>query len=132
MEKLYQIARDAHAITGQSALARAMVESPQTVKNWESRGISKNGAIKAQALFGCNANELLSTTKEVHLPNRHLAAEPIEATYVLQKKNKWVLAALEIMQDLDEGQKQAMVARMREFKQYLGPPRDGQALSMAG
>lgn len=43
----------------------------------------------------------------------------------------WTQAALGIMRDLDEGQRQAMVAKMREYKQYLGPPRNGQALSMA-
>lgn len=40
----------------------------------------------------------------------------------------WTLAAIDIMQKLDMGQRQAMVARMREFQQFLDPPRFGQAL----
>lgn len=46
-------------------------------------------------------------------------------------QDQWTLAAMGIMQELDAGQRQAMVAKMREFRQFLGPPRDGQALSMA-
>lgn len=46
--------------------------------------------------------------------------------------DEWTLAAIALMRELDMGQRQAMVAKMREFKQFLGPPRDGQALSMAG
>lgn len=59
MIRLYQAAKEAANITGQSALARALDESPQTVKNWESRGLSKRGALKAQELFGVMATDLL-------------------------------------------------------------------------
>lgn len=59
-ERLYQAAHHLRATTGQSAVARLLNESPQTVKNWESRGISKAGAIKAQAEIGCSASWLLS------------------------------------------------------------------------
>lgn len=34
----------------------------------------------------------------------------------------WTLAAIEILQKLDLGQRQAMVARMREYQQFLDPP----------
>lgn len=47
-------------------------------------------------------------------------------------QDPWIDAALQILRDLDQGQRQAMVAKMREFRQYLGPPRDGQTLSVAG
>lgn len=46
--------------------------------------------------------------------------------------DEWTLAAITLMQELDPGQRQAMVAKMREFRQFLGPPRDGQALQVAG
>lgn len=131
MVKLYRIADDTLKIKGQSAVARALSESPQTVKNWETRGISKGGAMKAQAVFGCNANELLQTQAEIMLVNTHVAKEPAPPSYLQPRPDKWTGAAIEIMQTLDEAQKQAMVARMREFKQFLDPPRDGQALSVA-
>lgn len=47
-------------------------------------------------------------------------------------QDPWIAAAIQILRELDPGQRQAMVAKMREFRQYLGPPRDGQALSVAG
>lgn len=42
--------------------------------------------------------------------------------------DKLTTAAIEIMQSLDAAQKFAMLAKMREFKQHLDPPRVGQAL----
>lgn len=60
MARLYQFVAEAHQLSGQSALARKLGETPQTVKNWEgTRGISEGGALKAQLMFGCNANWLL-------------------------------------------------------------------------
>jgi len=132
MVKLYDAAKNSRGVVGQSAVARALVESPQTVKNWEQRGISKGGAVKAQAVFGCNANELLDTRSETGVVSVLVAGELERPPYGSARSNKWTAAAIEIMQELDDAQKQAMVARMREFRQYLGPPRSGQALSMAG
>lgn len=80
MVRLYEIAANHRdKVKGQSALARALNESPQTVKNWETRGISKGGAIKAQATFGCDATELLTLnfdeTLEQAFQNRELVAK---------------------------------------------------------
>ena len=47
-------------------------------------------------------------------------------------QDPWIAAAVQLLRELDPGQRQAMVAKMREFRQYLGPPRNGQALSVAG
>ncbi len=58
MSRLYQAVERLTGVKGQSAVARAMNESPQVLKNWESRGISSNGLIKAQELFGINPNWL--------------------------------------------------------------------------
>lgn len=74
MERLYQFVDESCQLSGQSALARRMDESPQTVKNWETRGISEGGALKAQHLFGCNANWLLGTSKETKAPSVPSAA----------------------------------------------------------
>lgn len=58
-------AANPRAKIGQSALARRLNESPQTVKNWEARGISQRGAQRAQAAFGVNATWLLNGTGPV-------------------------------------------------------------------
>ncbi len=68
MERLYQFVNESCQLSGQSALARRMDESPQTVKNWETRGISEGGTLKAQAIFGCNANWLLGSGKDAAAP----------------------------------------------------------------
>jgi hypothetical protein len=53
--RLYEAAKQV-GITGKSAVARALGESPQAVNNWEERGVSVVGALNAQARFGCDAN----------------------------------------------------------------------------
>lgn len=60
--------------------------------------------------------------------------EPLAPAYVFPsvQHDEWTTAALAIMKSLDAVQKAQMVAKMREYKQFLGPPRDGQALQMAG
>ncbi len=55
MKRLYEAAKELKGITGQSELARAMNASPQTVKNWESRGVSKQGILDAEKEIGCSA-----------------------------------------------------------------------------
>lgn len=55
MERLYEAASTLKDITGQSGLARALNASPQTVKNWEARGVSKQGMLTAQRVIGCSA-----------------------------------------------------------------------------
>ena len=44
----------------QEEIARRIDESPQTLTNWKKRGVSKAGALKAAAEFGCSANWILS------------------------------------------------------------------------
>lgn len=52
MKRFYEAVERLTGIKGQSAVARAMNESPQVLKNWESRGISSNGLDKARKVFG--------------------------------------------------------------------------------
>lgn len=57
-----------------------------------------------------------------------VAAEPRTPLQFQERFDVWTRTAIDILQKLDMGQRQAMVARMREFQQYLEPPRYGQAL----
>lgn len=68
MERLYQFVNEAQQLQGQSAVARKMDATPQTINNWEERGISEGGALKAQNLFGCNANWLLGRSEKTEAP----------------------------------------------------------------
>lgn len=58
--RLYIAAQKIADIKGQSAVAHLLNESPQTVKNWESRGVSKAGIIKAAQIIGCNVDWLMT------------------------------------------------------------------------
>jgi phage repressor protein C with HTH and peptisase S24 domain len=58
MERLYQAAKELLGITTQAELSRALNQSQQTVNNWETRGISNQGLLKAQAAIGCSATWL--------------------------------------------------------------------------
>lgn len=55
MKRLYEAAEQLHGITGQSALANFLNESPQLLNNWERRGMSKGGMLNAQERLGCSA-----------------------------------------------------------------------------
>lgn len=49
----------------------------------------------------------------------------------LPKFDPRTLEVIDIMSKLDESQKAAALARLREFVNYLDPPQDGQTLSVA-
>ncbi|MGZ9713920.1 hypothetical protein ACXX82_24285 [Glaciimonas sp. GNP009] len=55
MVRLYHAANALRGLNGQSALAKLLNVSPQTVNNWEDRGISNDGLLKAQEAVGCDA-----------------------------------------------------------------------------
>ena len=50
--RLYEAAKDLKNISNMSGLARLLNVSPQTIKNWEARGISSKGAIEAAEKIG--------------------------------------------------------------------------------
>lgn len=54
-KRLYQAASELKNVNGQSSLARLLNTSPQTVKNWEIRGVSQKGMIEAAKIIGCSA-----------------------------------------------------------------------------
>jgi SOS-response transcriptional repressor LexA len=56
MTRLYAAARESSGIRGQSDLARALNTSPQTVNNWENRGVSKQGLLHIQSTLGISAS----------------------------------------------------------------------------
>lgn len=56
MERLYQAAKELKGVSGQSALARLLDATPQTLHNWEQRGVSKQGMLLAQRVLGCSAS----------------------------------------------------------------------------
>lgn len=67
-------------------------------------------------------------------------AEPQANLYSLERKplpdlsalDPWTREAIEILSRLREHEKQGAIAHLRTYVHNLGPPRDGQALSVAG
>lgn len=55
MTRLYQAAKELKNVEGQTEVARMFDALPQTLNNWESRGISNEGLLKAQEIIGCDA-----------------------------------------------------------------------------
>ncbi|MBS1170591.1 MAG: peptidase [Burkholderiaceae bacterium] len=58
MTRLYEAAKNLKKIDGPSELARRLGTSPQTINNWERRGISNSGMLQAQKEIGCSAEWL--------------------------------------------------------------------------
>lgn len=102
MARLYQVTANNEGVElGPSELARAMNESPQVIKNWETRGLSLPGALKAQEHFKCNANWLLGSSiernltpiqrREVSAPALHVAEpRPWEWPFVLVERHRYM------------------------------------------
>lgn len=109
------------------------------------RGIEVNqgelsGLLKTKSFGEKKARKL---EKDCGMPTMYLdgihtgvmsVQEPLTPPYTFPsiQHDEWTAAAISIMKSLDTIQKAQMVAKMREYKQFLGPPRDGQALQMAG
>ncbi len=66
-QRLYLAAKTLRATEGQSAVAKLLNESPQTVKNWEARGVSKAGILKAASAIGVRAEWLATGAGEMQV-----------------------------------------------------------------
>jgi hypothetical protein len=59
IRRLYSVAAQA-GDDAPAKVARRLNISAQTINNWEARGISQNGSVKAQDVYGCSAVWLVS------------------------------------------------------------------------
>ncbi|WP_308142845.1 hypothetical protein [Burkholderia pseudomallei] len=60
VERLYHAAKELKGVEGPANVARLLNESPQLINNWERRGMSAAGMIRAAPLIGCRADWLKS------------------------------------------------------------------------
>jgi len=68
VKRLYLAAQKLRNITSPSDLARLLNASPQTLKNWETRGISKAGLIDAAKILDINIQWLETGYGEMRQP----------------------------------------------------------------
>lgn len=85
MKRLYEFLKTTHKLEGQSAVAARLNMSPQTLNNWERRGISKNGALQAQTVFGCNARWVISGIGPKVVADEGLSEKEAEILMVFRK-----------------------------------------------
>lgn len=64
--RLYRIAAQRGDLST-AAIAKRMNTSVQKIQNWESRGVSREGALHAQLVYGYDANWLLGLQGSAHL-----------------------------------------------------------------
>lgn len=60
--RLYEAANKLHRVTRPSDVSRLLSISQQTLKNWEERGVSQQGAVAVQRLWGVSTTWLLEGT----------------------------------------------------------------------
>lgn len=72
MKRLYEAAEVLAGLKTQAEIARALNQSQQTVNNWEARGISKAGLLKAQSAIGCSATWLETGEPPMALATRQV------------------------------------------------------------
>lgn len=121
-------------------LAEACGITPTSVSDWR-RGKSKTieGSnllaaakhlnVRAEWLAnGMGQKRLSSDQQQNHAVNETVVAYPTPT----QPMDKWMSEAMTILKKLRPAQREGALAALRVYVQNLGPPRDGQALSMAG
>ena len=97
MTRLYTAAKDLRDVEGQSAVAKILNMSPQTLNNWEARGISNEGLLKAQEIIGCDAiwvrdgkgemtKQIADTQSERHLLDMGTLTDAIEAAVQIERE----------------------------------------------
>lgn len=100
LTRLHEVAKEQRPpVVGKSAIARWLNESPQSVNNWEKRGVSKQAALKVQSLTGVSATWLLSGRGtrglQVALPLPPTTAPPPPPPIILSAEYRRLLDDLE-------------------------------------
>jgi len=79
MVRLYEAAKKLRGLETPTEVARALNQSQQTINNWERRGISQGGMLKAQTEIGCSATWLQTGAPPMEAVKPRSGADQIEA-----------------------------------------------------
>lgn len=93
----------------------------------------------AQARFGCDANELRNQADvsffvdvDAAAPSRVVLMEPTRTELRKRALDACTEEAILIFETMRADDRRGALAALKSYVQNLGPPRDGQTLSMAG
>lgn len=78
MVRLYEAAKKLKGLDTPTEVARVLNQSQQTINNWERRGMSQGGMLRAQAEIGCSATWLQTGTPPMEAVKRKDGATQIE------------------------------------------------------
>lgn len=96
MRRFYLAAgRLAHPLRSQSELARALGQSPQTVNNWESRGVSTKGATLAQQSLGISSTWILEGSEPIFV-------SPGEPSQSVQRTRQIIANAVTLVRYIED------------------------------
>ena len=99
MKRLYHAASQlSPAIRGQSELARAIGQSPQTVNNWESRGVSSRGATLCQTRLGISSTWILHAEPPLFVVGR----DPSTQSHAVERQRRIIAAAVTLVRYVED------------------------------
>lgn len=122
MRRLYQAAATKLGRElGQAELAREMNTSSQAVKNWETRGLSKEAALTAQERFGVDANQLLGNSNSFQqshqAPHKAKEPQPWDWPFAEVTTSDWATLMPDEKRHVENGIKMMLKARDAPSKQ---------------
>ena len=117
MERLYIASKKLKGVEGHAGLTTLFNESPQLITNWEKRGISKAGLIKAQRIVGCSA--LWLETGEGPIVFGALPETATEQTKSSPTYSKSIQAMIALMIKLDQEDQGRLLGRIEVMRDEL-------------
>lgn len=121
-------------------LATACGITPTSVSDWrsgKSKTIEGKNLLSAAKCLGVRAEWLANgmgpMRPDVVISTAQQIEDNVKQYPVAKPSNdKWIIEATVILKKLRPSQREGAVAALRVYVQNLGPPRDGQALQVAG
>lgn len=139
-ERLVEAMKGPPKVSG-VALAKACGVKPPSVSGWrtgDSKTLEGSNLLAAAKMLGVRPEWLASGIGPKHPDHEaptsgHTARESV-AGYIQPQAitDPFIQEAVRILTSLKKGQRQGAVASLKMYVAQLGPPRDGQTLSVAG
>lgn len=105
-------------LSGQSDLARRIGQSPQTVNNWETRGVSASGATKAQKLLGISSTWIMEGMEPRYVST---SPTPDPRSRQTERQQRMIVAGIRLLQHIEDNVLEPIpAARRTELIELIG------------